>query len=149
LICECCFLFYIYIYIFSSFDEFFNPDILQGMELERCVNSSVCLSRKPKLVVGLRGSTANIFVDNAAYRDFLYQTYAVSSVDMESSAVVMVRFLGLLFSFNSSFFFSFLCLYLLAFRCLHEAKNIICIMRAPSQLVFRPTVLHNSKRLGP
>lgn len=62
---------------------------LEGMELERCVNSSTCLSRKPKLVVGLRGSTANIFVDNAAYRDFLYQTYAVSSVDMESFAVVM------------------------------------------------------------
>ncbi|KAK1571639.1 hypothetical protein Q3G72_020600 [Acer saccharum] len=63
---------------------------LEGMALEQCVNSSLCLKEKPKLVVGLRGSTANIFVDNAAYRDFLFQTFQVSSVDMESSAVVMI-----------------------------------------------------------
>lgn len=62
------------------------------MELQRCVNSSLCLPKKPKLVVGLRGSTANIFVDNAAYRDFLIRTFGVSSVDMESAAVVMVSF---------------------------------------------------------
>ncbi|KAK6228340.1 hypothetical protein SCA6_000680 [Theobroma cacao] len=57
--------------------------------LEQCVNSSLCLPQKPKLVVGLRASTANIFVDNAAYRDFLFQTFHISSVDMESAAVVM------------------------------------------------------------
>ncbi|ONI23720.1 hypothetical protein PRUPE_2G204100 [Prunus persica] len=60
-----------------------------GIKLNQCLNSSVCLPQKPQLVVGLRGSTANIFVDNAAYRDFLFQTFRVSSVDMESSAVVM------------------------------------------------------------
>ncbi|XAR52296.1 Adenosylhomocysteine nucleosidase [Bertholletia excelsa] len=43
---------------------------LEGLELEQCVNSSECLPQKPKLVVGLRASTANIFVDNAAYRSF-------------------------------------------------------------------------------
>jgi nucleoside phosphorylase len=59
------------------------------MELEKCVNSSLCLPQKPKLVVGLKGSTADIFVDNAAYRDFLYKAFGVSSADMESSAVVM------------------------------------------------------------
>ncbi|XAR52298.1 Adenosylhomocysteine nucleosidase [Bertholletia excelsa] len=60
-----------------------------GMELEQCVNSTRCLPQKPKLVVGLRGSTANSFVDNAAYRDFLSETFNVSSMDMESSAIVM------------------------------------------------------------
>ncbi|OMP07124.1 hypothetical protein COLO4_07609 [Corchorus olitorius] len=59
------------------------------LKLEQCVNSSLCLPEKPKLVVGLRASTANIFVDNAAYRDFLFQTFHISSVDMESAAVVM------------------------------------------------------------
>lgn len=63
------------------------------MKLEQCVNSSLCLPEKPKLVVGLKASTAYIFVDNAAYRDFLFQKFEVSSADMESSAVVMVRFL--------------------------------------------------------
>ena len=63
------------------------------MELQQCVNSSHCLPKKPKLVVGLKGSTANIFVDNGAYRDFLFQTFQVSSADMESAAVVMASFL--------------------------------------------------------
>ncbi|KAJ8759140.1 hypothetical protein K2173_004147 [Erythroxylum novogranatense] len=62
---------------------------LEGMELERCVNSNLCLPQQPKVVVGLRGSSANIFIHNSAYRDFLYRTFAVSSVDMESGAVVM------------------------------------------------------------
>lgn len=65
---------------------------LQGIELERCVNSTLCLETMPKLVVGLRGSTASIFLDNGAYRDFLFQTFGVSSADMESSAVVMTSF---------------------------------------------------------
>ncbi|CAL5343244.1 unnamed protein product [Camellia sinensis] len=77
-----------------SYEEFFSesgkPDTaLEGMELEQCVNSSVCLPQKPKLVVGLRGSTANIFAGNVAYRDFLFNTFQVSSVDIESAAVVM------------------------------------------------------------
>lgn len=63
---------------------------MQGIELEQCVNSTLCLDEKPKLVVGLCGSTANIFVDNAAYRDFLFQSFNASSTDMESAAVVIV-----------------------------------------------------------
>ncbi|XP_019150903.1 PREDICTED: bark storage protein A-like isoform X2 [Ipomoea nil] len=61
---------------------------LPGVKLERCVNSSLCLSQQPKLLVGLKGSTSNIFIDNAAYREFLFQTFGISSVDMESAAVV-------------------------------------------------------------
>lgn len=53
------------------------------------MNSSLCLPQTPKLLVGLRGSTSNIFIDNAAYRKFLFQTFGISSVDMESAAVVM------------------------------------------------------------
>ena len=45
------------------------------MELKQCVNSSWCLPRKPKLVVGLRGATSSTFVDNAAYRNFLVRTF--------------------------------------------------------------------------
>ncbi|XWS75249.1 hypothetical protein CRYUN_Cryun01aG0069600 [Craigia yunnanensis] len=62
---------------------------LEGMKLKQCVNSSLCLPEKPKIVVGLSASTANIFVDNAAYRDFLFKKFEVSSADMESAAVVM------------------------------------------------------------
>ncbi|KAI4356985.1 hypothetical protein L6164_000963 [Bauhinia variegata] len=62
---------------------------LERLELERCVNSSYCLPYDPKIVSGLKASTADIFVDNAAYRDFLFKTFQVSSVDMESFAIVM------------------------------------------------------------
>ncbi|KAG8390535.1 hypothetical protein BUALT_Bualt01G0093600 [Buddleja alternifolia] len=62
---------------------------LHGMQLEQCVNSTLCLENKPKVVVGLRGATSNIFLDNPSYRDFLFQTFGVSSADMESTAVVM------------------------------------------------------------
>ncbi|KAG5413844.1 hypothetical protein IGI04_001411 [Brassica rapa subsp. trilocularis] len=62
---------------------------LEKMELLQCVNASLCLPEKPKLVVGLKAATANIFVNNAVYRDFLYDTFGVSSSDMESSAVAM------------------------------------------------------------
>lgn len=67
------------------------------MKLERCVNSSFCLSNEPKVVVGLNGSTANAFVDNAAYRDFLFHTFHVSSLDMESYAIVMVTYFNFKF----------------------------------------------------
>ncbi|XP_010448575.1 PREDICTED: bark storage protein A-like isoform X2 [Camelina sativa] len=62
---------------------------LEKMELLQCVNASLCLPEKPKLVVGLKAATADIFVDNAAYRTFLYNSFGVSSSDMESSAVAM------------------------------------------------------------
>lgn len=77
--------------IFLIFNIFAEPyKLTQDLQLEQCVNSTLCLPEKPKLVVGLQGSTADIFVDNAAYRDFLSQTFNVTSADMESVAVVMV-----------------------------------------------------------
>ncbi|EOA19032.1 hypothetical protein CARUB_v10007687mg [Capsella rubella] len=62
---------------------------LEKIELLQCVNSTLCLPEKPKLVIGLKAATADIFVDNAAYRNFLYNSFGVSSSDMESSAVAM------------------------------------------------------------
>lgn len=44
----------------------------------------------PKVVYGLRASTADIFLDNAAYRKYLFGKFNVSTVDEESSAVLMV-----------------------------------------------------------
>ncbi|XP_034711434.1 bark storage protein A-like [Vitis riparia] len=50
-----------------------------------------CISEKPKVAYGLRGSSADIFVDNAAYNEFLFKTLNISTVDEESAAVVMVK----------------------------------------------------------
>ncbi|XP_027104865.1 bark storage protein A [Coffea arabica] len=61
---------------------------LEGIELDQCLNG-VCLPKQPKLVLGVNGTTANFFVENAAYRDFLHSTFHVASIDMESAAVIM------------------------------------------------------------
>ncbi|KAF8413178.1 hypothetical protein HHK36_001154 [Tetracentron sinense] len=62
---------------------------LQDLELQRCVNETYCLPKTPKVEYGLRGSTADIFVDNAAYRKFLFKEFNVSTVDEESAAIIM------------------------------------------------------------
>ncbi|KAL0374373.1 UNVERIFIED_CONTAM: hypothetical protein Sradi_3353000 [Sesamum radiatum] len=62
---------------------------LEGMELERCVNST-CLPRAPEVVLVERGVTANVFVDNAAYRGFLRSKFNATPIDMESAAVALV-----------------------------------------------------------
>lgn len=59
------------------------------VELEKCVNTTYCLPETPKIVTGLRASTADVFVDNAAYREFLFNEFGVSTVDEESAAIVM------------------------------------------------------------
>ncbi|XP_068635107.1 bark storage protein A-like [Aristolochia californica] len=62
---------------------------LRDLKLQQCENATYCLPETPKVVFGHRGSTADIFVDNAAYRDFLLNTFNVSTVDEESAAIVM------------------------------------------------------------
>ena len=43
------------------------------MKLQKYVNETYCLPETPKVVYGLRGSTANIHLDNATYREFLFK----------------------------------------------------------------------------
>ncbi|TVU13033.1 hypothetical protein EJB05_46707 [Eragrostis curvula] len=56
--------------------------------LERC-NDTFCLPATPQIVYGLKGSSADMFLDNAEYRNFLFREFGVSTVDEESAAVVM------------------------------------------------------------
>ncbi|WOL12427.1 bark storage protein A [Canna indica] len=63
---------------------------LEGMELPQCINKTTCLSRRPKVVRVEKGCSANTFVDNAAYRQFLRSKFDVTPLDMESAAVALV-----------------------------------------------------------
>ncbi|OEL14728.1 Bark storage protein A [Dichanthelium oligosanthes] len=58
------------------------------VKLERC-NGTFCLPTTPKVLYGLKASSADIFLDNAEYRKFLFREFGVSTVDEESAAVVM------------------------------------------------------------
>eukprot|EP01018_Ginkgo_biloba_P011768 Gb_29069 [translate_table: standard] len=70
-------------------DWFDLANKLKGLKLVSCINSSICLPRPANMVFGLRASTANIFVDNGAYRQFLFKHFQVASVDEESAALVL------------------------------------------------------------
>ncbi|CAH1418830.1 unnamed protein product [Lactuca virosa] len=63
---------------------------LEGINLERCINGTICLPREPKVARVQRGVSANIFVDNGAYRNFLNSKFNVTPIDMESAAVALI-----------------------------------------------------------
>jgi len=68
---------------------------LKDLSLEACINTTICLPEIPKEVVGLKASTTDIFVDNVAYREFLFNRFQVAYVDEESVAITMVYLLNL------------------------------------------------------
>ncbi|KAJ0044369.1 hypothetical protein Pint_05918 [Pistacia integerrima] len=75
---------------FNSTQEWFEVATkLEGLELDQTYNGTT-LPKVPPLVIGLNGSTADLFLDNKAYRNFIYKEFNASSHDMESSAIAMV-----------------------------------------------------------
>ncbi|KAL5558686.1 hypothetical protein UlMin_034897 [Ulmus minor] len=63
---------------------------LEDLELEDCLNSTTCLTTTPKVARVERGTSASIYLDNAAYRGFIYNKFNISPVDMESASVALV-----------------------------------------------------------
>ena len=62
--------------------------------LEGCVLKILCLPTQPRLVTGGRGLSGSAFVDNAAYREWLYQNLQADAVDMETAAVAQVAYVN-------------------------------------------------------
>nr|GMD44235.1 bark storage protein A-like [Ipomoea batatas] len=71
-------------------DYFQIAQSLEGLELEGCINATTCLTHTPKVTRVERGTSASIYLDNAAYRSFIYDKFNVSPVEMESAAVALV-----------------------------------------------------------
>ncbi|XP_048562849.1 bark storage protein A [Triticum urartu] len=63
---------------------------LEGMELPACVNATTCLPRAPRVTRVSKGCSANVFLDNAEYRQFLRKQFECTPVEMESAAVALV-----------------------------------------------------------
>ena len=70
-------------------NSLWNTYFVQNVKLESCVNTT-CLPRKPIVRRVEKGVTANVFVDNKAYREFLHSRFDATPVDMESAAVALV-----------------------------------------------------------
>jgi adenosylhomocysteine nucleosidase len=62
--------------------------------LERCTQEQICLEHAPKVVIGGSGVSGPAFVDNAAYRLWVWQTFQADALDMESAAVAHVAYVN-------------------------------------------------------
>ncbi len=62
------------------------------VQLSNCTLVKICLDHQPKIVVGGNGVSGSTFVDNASYREWVWQTFQADSLDMESAAVAHVAY---------------------------------------------------------
>lgn len=64
------------------------------VKLGRCTASGECLEKEPRLVVGGNGVSGPTFVDNAAYRQWAWDTFHADALDMETAAVAHVAYVN-------------------------------------------------------
>ncbi|MBV6303426.1 5'-methylthioadenosine/S-adenosylhomocysteine nucleosidase [Candidimonas humi] len=65
---------------------------LGKVHLGACDHAGKCLNRPPELVVGGSGVSGSAFVDNAAFRRYVYDTFHANVLDMESAACAAVAY---------------------------------------------------------
>lgn len=77
-----------------------DPDLLTSarkaastVTLERCV-AERCLTKAPRVVVGGNGVSGQVFVDNAAFRQYAFKSFDAKVLDMESAAVAQVAYVN-------------------------------------------------------
>lgn len=59
---------------------------------DRCTAAAACLEHVPKAVVGGAGVSGSAFIDNAAFREYVFATFGARVLDMESAAVAHVAY---------------------------------------------------------
>jgi adenosylhomocysteine nucleosidase len=65
---------------------------IDALALKRCTPDQACLHHEPRLVVGGNGVSGQAFVDNAAFRQYVFETFKAQVLDMESAAVATVAY---------------------------------------------------------
>src|SRR3546814_9800963 len=65
---------------------------LESVHLSACDASGNCLPNEPRLVVGGNGVSGPAFMDNADLRKYLFESFHVNVLDMESAAVAQVAY---------------------------------------------------------
>lgn len=66
--------------------------VASALDLAACNAENACLARPPKIVVGGNGVSGQAFVDNAAFREWVFSTFDARVLDMESAAVAHVAY---------------------------------------------------------
>ena len=62
----------------------------ERVRLARCTTTGECLGHAPRIVFGGNGVSGPTFVDNAAYREYVWRTFTADALDMETAAVALV-----------------------------------------------------------
>ena len=65
-------------------------EVAEAVTLSACDAEGNCLSHEPEIIVGGAGVSGSTFVDNAAFREFVFATFEAQVLDMESAAVAHV-----------------------------------------------------------
>jgi adenosylhomocysteine nucleosidase len=60
--------------------------------LGHCEGSGACLDTAPRIVLGGAGVSGQAFVDNAAFRSYVFATFHADALDMETAAIAAVAF---------------------------------------------------------
>lgn len=63
-----------------------------AVDFKRCTANQTCLTSTPRLVVGGSGVSGQAFLDNAAFRHYVFDTFKAQVLDMESAAVATVAY---------------------------------------------------------
>ena len=66
--------------------------VASEVTLAKCAGEGRCLSTQPKVLVGGNGVSGPAFVDNAAFREFTFDTFQAKVLDMESAAMAHVAY---------------------------------------------------------
>ncbi len=64
------------------------------VELDHCTADGTCLPHTPTIVFGGAGVSGGAFVDNAAFREYTFDTFDARVLDMESAAVAHVAYVN-------------------------------------------------------
>ncbi len=62
------------------------------IQLTNCTSSNVCLTDTPQIHVGGNGVSGPTFVDNANYRQYVFNTFQADALDEETAASIQVAY---------------------------------------------------------
>jgi len=65
---------------------------VDDVQLKECTKLGKCLESEPEVIIGGNGFSGSTFVDNAEYRDWVWEIFQASALDMESASVAHVAY---------------------------------------------------------
>ncbi len=68
--------------------------VARSVELRRCTAAGECLDHEPSVHVGGNGVSGPTFVNNAAYREWVWRTFQSDAIDMETAAAAYVAYVN-------------------------------------------------------